>query len=73
MSVHSVVGGGFSGLSTVEAAKKGLKVIVIEQNLFGWGVTGTKPNSNDALRGIDVIEKKYGIKLARQIQIYLLL
>ena len=65
-----VVGGGFSGLSTaIEAAKKGLKVIVIEQNLFGWGASGRNGGQiwNDVSWGIDVIEKKYGIKLARQI------
>ena len=49
-----VVGGGFSGLSTaIEAAKKGLKVFVIEQNLFGWGASGrncllyTSPSPRD--------------------------
>ena len=65
-----VVGGGFSGLSTaIEAAKKGLKVIVIEQNLFGWGASGRNGGQiwNDVSWGIDVIEKKYGMKLARQI------
>ena len=33
-----VIGGGFSGLSTaIEAAERGLKVILLEQNIIGWG------------------------------------
>ena len=33
-----VIGGGFTGLSTaIESAKKGLKVILLEQNIIGWG------------------------------------
>ena len=36
-----VIGGGFTGLSTaIEAAKKGLNVILLEKNLIGWGASG---------------------------------
>ena len=35
-----VIGGGFTGLSTaIEASKQGLKVILIEQNIIGWGAS----------------------------------
>ena len=65
-----IVGGGFSGLSTaIEAAKKGLKVIVLEQHLFGWGASGRNGGQiwNDVSWGIEVIEKKYDISLAKRI------
>ena len=65
-----VVGGGFSGLSTaIEAAKKGLKVILLEQNIIGWGASGRNGGQiwNDVSWGIEVIEKKYGIDHAKQL------
>ena len=65
-----VVGGGFAGLSTaIEAAKRGLKVIVLEQYLFGWGASGRNGGQiwNDVSWGIEVIEKKYDISLAKRI------
>jgi len=62
-----VIGGGFTGLSTaIESAKKGLKVILLEQNIIGWGASGRNGGQiwNDVAWGIDVIEKKYGESLA---------
>ncbi len=64
-----IIGGGFSGISTaIECAKKGLKVILIEENLFGWGASGRNGGQiwNDVSWGIELIEKKYGIGLAQK-------
>ena len=65
-----VIGGGFSGLSTaIEAAERGLKVILLEQNIIGWGASGRNGGQiwNDVAWGIDGIEKKYGLKHAMQL------
>ena len=65
-----VVGGGFTGLSTaIEAAKKGLDVILLEQNLIGWGASGRNGGQiwPDVAWGIDIIEKNYGLDFAKQI------
>lgn len=65
-----IIGGGFSGLSTaIEAAKKGLNVILLEQNIIGWGASGRNGGQiwNDVSWGIEVIEKKYGIDHAKQL------
>ena len=65
-----VIGGGFTGLSTaIEAAKKGLNVILLEKNIIGWGASGRNGGQiwPDVAWGIDVIEKKYGLDFAKQI------
>ncbi len=65
-----VIGGGFSGLSTaIEAAERGLKVILLEQNIIGWGASGRNGGQiwNDVAWGIYGIEKKYGLKHAMQL------
>tara|TARA_Y100000748_G_scaffold303234_1_gene307718 strand:+ start:601 stop:1890 length:1290 start_codon:yes stop_codon:yes gene_type:complete len=65
-----VIGGGFTGLSTaIEAAKKGLNVILLEQNLIAWGASGRNGGQiwPDVAWGIDIIEKNYGINFAKQI------
>ena len=65
-----VIGGGFTGLSTaIEAAKKGLNVILLEQNLIGWGASGRNGGQiwPDVAWGIDIIEKNYGINFAKRI------
>ena len=65
-----VIGGGFSGLSTaIEAAKNGLKVILLEQNRIGWGASGRNGGQfwPDIACGVNKIETKYGYDLARRI------
>ena len=59
-----VIGGGFSGLSTaIEAAERGLKVILLEQNIIGWGASGRNGGQiwNDVAWGIDGIEKNMAL------------
>ena len=65
-----VIGGGFTGLSTaIEASKQGLKVILIEQNIIGWGASGRNGGQiwNDVSWGIENIEKNYGFTHANQL------
>ena len=64
-----IVGGGFTGLSTaIESAKKGLKVILLEQNKIGWGASGRNGGQvwPDLSNGVEVIEQKYDLALAKQ-------
>ena len=40
-----IIGGGFTGLSTaIEASKKGLKVILLEQNKIAWAASVADPS-----------------------------
>ena len=58
-----IVGGGFTGLSTaIEAAKKNLKVILLEQHKIAWGASGRNGGqiAPDISNGVQNLEKKYG-------------
>ena len=56
-----IIGGGFTGLSTaIEASKKGLKVILLEQNKVAWGASGRNGGQigPDISNGVESLEKK---------------
>jgi gamma-glutamylputrescine oxidase len=59
-----IVGAGFTGISAgLELAERGLRVIVLEAAKVGWGASGRNGGQivNGYSRGLDVIEKRYGI------------
>jgi gamma-glutamylputrescine oxidase len=56
-----IIGGGFTGLSTaIEASKKGLNVILLEQNKIAWGASGRNGGQIgiDISSGVQHLEKK---------------
>ena len=58
-----IIGGGFTGLSAaIEAAKKNLKVILLEQNKIAWGASGRNGGqiAPDIANGVQHLESKYG-------------
>jgi gamma-glutamylputrescine oxidase len=59
-----IVGAGFTGISAgLELAERGYKVIVLEGAKVGWGASGRNGGQivNGYSRGLDVIEKRYGM------------
>jgi glycine/D-amino acid oxidase-like deaminating enzyme len=66
----AVIGAGIPGLAAaLQLAKRGAKAVVLEAESVGWGASSR--NGGMALTGLKVdaavVEKKYGIKLARQL------
>mgnify|MGYP001264073705 CR=1 FL=1 len=65
-----IIGGGFTGLSTaIEASKKGLKVILLEQNKVAWGASGRNGGQIgiDISNGVQNLEKKYGFETVKNL------
>ncbi len=65
-----IIGGGFTGLSTaIEASKKGLKVILLEQNKIAWGASGRNGGQIgiDISSGVQNLEKKYGFETVKNL------
>ena len=65
-----IIGGGFTGLSTaIEASKKGLKVILLEQNKVAWGASGRNGGQigPDISNGVESLEKKYGFATVKSL------
>ncbi len=65
-----VIGAGYSGLSTaLHLAEKGLKVIVVEAALVGWGASGRNGGQiiNGYSRDFDVILYRYGMDMAEDL------
>ena len=65
-----IIGGGFTGLSTaIEASKKGLNVILLEQNKIAWGASGRNGGQIgiDISSGVQHLEKKYGFETVRNL------
>ena len=65
-----IIGGGFTGLSTaIEASKKGLKVILLEQNKIAWGASGRNGGQigPDISNGVESLEKKYGFEVVKNL------
>jgi gamma-glutamylputrescine oxidase len=65
-----IIGGGFTGLSTaIEASKKGLKVILLEQNKIAWGASGRNGGQigPDISNGVEILEKKYGFEVVKNL------
>ena len=65
-----IIGGGFTGLSTaIEASKKGLKVILLEQNKIAWGASGRNGGQlgPDISNGVECLEKKYGFEVVENL------
>jgi glycine/D-amino acid oxidase-like deaminating enzyme len=65
----AVIGGGLTGLSAARAlAKRGLKVVVLEAETFGWGASSR--NGGMVLTGLKLgmqtVVRKYGRELARR-------
>jgi gamma-glutamylputrescine oxidase len=59
-----IVGAGFTGISAgLELAERGYKVIVLEGAKVGWGASGRNGGQivNGYSRGLDIIEKRYGM------------
>jgi gamma-glutamylputrescine oxidase len=65
-----IIGGGFTGLSTaIEASKKGLKVILLEQNKVAWGASGRNGGQIgiDISNGVQNLESKYGFETVKSL------
>jgi len=65
-----IIGGGFTGLSTaIEASKKGLKVILLEQNKVAWGASGRNGGQIgiDISNGVQNLENKYGFEIVKNL------
>ena len=65
-----IIGGGFTGLSTaIEASKKGLKVILLEQNKVAWGASGRNGGQIgiDISNGVQNLENKYGFEIVKSL------
>lgn len=65
-----IIGGGFTGLSTaIEASKKGLKVVLLEQNKIAWGASGRNGGQiwPDISNGVEKLEKKYDFETAKSL------
>lgn len=65
-----IIGGGFTGLSTaIEASKKGLKVILLEQNKVAWGASGRNGGQIgiDISNGVQNLENKYGFETVKSL------
>ena len=64
-----IIGGGFSGISTaLSLAERGYKVVVLEQNLIGWGASGR--NGGQLIGGINGesrLLKQHGEELAQRL------
>jgi gamma-glutamylputrescine oxidase len=62
-----IVGAGFTGISAgLELAERGYKVVVLEGARVGWGASGRNGGQivNGYSRELDVIERRYGGKVA---------
>ena len=65
-----VVGGGLAGLTTtLELARRGLKVVLLEKNLIGSGASGRNGGfvSNGFALGIEDVSKHVGLNAAREL------
>lgn len=65
-----IVGAGFSGLATgLELAERGYRVTVLEAERVGWGASGRNGGQlvNGYSRDLEVIEKRYGPRAARDL------
>src|SRR5262245_27529040 len=65
----AIIGGGLTGLSTaLDAAKKGAKIVLFEQETVGWGASTR--NAGMALTGLKLspekLVKKYGREKGQQ-------
>jgi gamma-glutamylputrescine oxidase len=65
-----VIGAGYTGLSAaISLAEMGYRVVVLEAARVGYGASGRNGGQivNSYSRDMDVIERRYGVEMARQL------
>ena len=64
-----IIGGGFSGISAaLTLAERGYKVVVLEQNLIGWGASGRNGGQLiGGINGVSKLLKLHGEELAQRL------